>query len=131
MEFDIEVNKRFVMFCQKHIGKSQQSAADVCECSQKHISEVFNNKKPVSLKMAMHAYRKRNLNMDWLFDGGSQPWKRGALPKESLLTNINELRGENLVMIRYIEQMQKTLDKLVRDFYEEKTRPKNVQKSKE
>lgn len=129
MDFDIEINKRFMMFCQKFIGTTQEAAAEVCECSQKHISEVFNNKKPVSLRMAMHLYKKKNANIDWLFDGGSLPWKRGEQPKESLITNINELRGENLVMIKYIEQMQKTLDKLVRDFYFEKSRPKNVQNS--
>ncbi len=114
------------MFCLKYIGKSQAEAAEVCECSQKHISEVFNNKKPVSLKMAMHIYKKKNGNIDWLFDGGALPWKRGDMPKESLITNINELRGENLIMIKYIEQMQKVMDKLVRDFYNERSRPKTV-----
>jgi plasmid maintenance system antidote protein VapI len=128
-EFDININKRFTMFCQKYIGKSQAAAAEVCECSQKHISEVFNNKKPVSLKMAMHLYKKFRLNIDWLFEGGSRSWVRNQEPKESLITNIQELRGENAILIKYIEQMQKVVNKLVKDVYSDGTRPKSVQKN--
>lgn len=117
--FDKQINQRFALFCNKYIGKTQAEVAEVCECSQKHISIVFNMKAPVSLNMVLMLTKKKDLNYDWLTTGLG-PLKRKELPKENLITNIYDLQSEMLVMRKYIEQMQSLIKKLVTDFYDQK-----------
>ena len=116
MTIEIDTQKRFIQFRKKYIGNQTQAAA-VCECSQKHISEIESGKTSVSLKIAYLLYKKLHMNMDWFFYGGKVSWTRKPEDKETLLSNVADLRGEIAVMSKYIEQMQKILNKVVKDVY--------------
>lgn len=116
MTIEIDTQKRFIQFRKKYIG-NQTEAAVICECSQKHISEIESGKTSVSLKIAYLLYKKLHMNMDWFFYGGKVAWTRKPEDKETLLSNVADLRGEIAVMSKYIEQMQKILNKVVKDVY--------------
>ncbi|RNL53767.1 helix-turn-helix domain-containing protein [Pedobacter jejuensis] len=115
MTLEDQLKNRFIAFRKKHIG-SQYDAAEVCECSQKNISEIESGKTSISLNTAYMLYKKKKMSTEWFFDGKGSDL-RTSEPKESLLTNISELKGEIEVMKKYIETMQKSMKKLIIDFY--------------
>src|SRR6476661_6199168 len=94
---DQDLAKRFVQFCDEEIGGTQMDNAEICECSQKHISELRSGKKSISADILRRLFKKKFLNIVWFFTGRG-PKTVKNLPKENLISNVAELKAEIQIM---------------------------------
>ena len=116
LSVDQNLAKRFVQFCDEVVGGTQSDQAEVCECTQKHISELRSGKKSISADIIRHLYKKKDLNIVWFFDGVG-PKLRRENPKENLVSNVSDLKAEILILSGLFKNTQSMVKKLYTDFY--------------
>ena len=104
--YDMDIAKRFTLFRQKYIAKSQAQAARDIPCNQAKLSLIEAGKKSVDYRIVESLIKKYHLNLEWLTTGkGTETLKHDA-PKNELVINIKDLQGEIQLLKKAMMIMQ-------------------------
>lgn len=107
-----EVQKRFVLFIEKHVGSTQEDIAKTFGVTQASVSYVMSGKRKPSSKMITTLILKYNLNMQWLSSGKGTMKLAEPENKKGLLTDITKMReyvGLLEQRIQFLEANQNVL----------------------